>query len=106
MEAASHSGWKLYLCVLLILLAETTALSLLKQYSLSGHIFYMLGGLACYTLVSLLLVQSFRYEGMGIVNVLWSACSVVLVVAAGVILFGEHVGNVELFGISMVVSGV
>lgn len=105
-DTRSTSGWKLYLFVLLILLAETTALSLLKQYSLSQNVVYLLGGLACYTLVSLFLVQSFRYEGMGIVNVLWSAFSVILVVAAGIVFFGESISKIESLGIAMVIIGV
>lgn len=92
--------------VLFILLSETTALSLFKQYSLSQNIAYLIAGLACYAFVSLFLVKSFRYEGMGIVNVLWSAFSVIFVVIAGIVLFGESINKIEAVGIAMVIIGV
>ena len=100
------SAWKLYPIVFCILLCETAALSLLKQYSITSQMIFLIGGLAAYVCVSLLLVQSFRFEGMGMVNVLWSAFSVVFVVTTGVVLFAETVSTVEILGIAMVVIGV
>ena len=105
-KVQASSSWKLYLFILFILVSETIALSFLKQYALSQHWMYLVGGLAFYSLVSLFLTQSFRYEGMGMVNVLWSACSVILVVVAGVVLFGEKISVVESLGIIMVIMGV
>lgn len=96
----------LYVFVLLILLSETTALSFLKEYSLSGSLKSLGLGLGFYLLVSIFLIRSFRYEGMGIVNVLWSAFSVILVVATGMFLFGEKVGTMEITGMMMVIAGV
>lgn len=100
------SGRMLYVFVLLILLSETTALSFLKEYSLSGSPKSLGLGLGFYLLVSIFLIRSFRYEGMGIVNVLWSAFSVILVVATGMFLFGEKIGTMEILGMMMVIAGV
>lgn len=100
------SGRMLYVFVLLILLSETTALSFLKEYSLSGSPKSLGLGLGFYLLVSIFLIRSFRYEGMGIVNVLWSAFSVILVVATGMFLFGEKIGTMEITGMMMVIAGV
>lgn len=99
-------GWKLYLFVSLILISETAALSSLNEYSTSGNMLFLVGGLFGYLMVSTFLIHSYDYEGMGIVNVLWSAFSVLFVVLAGMFFFGEHVTTVQWCGTAMVIAGV
>lgn len=96
----------LYLYVFLILISETIAITLLKKFSTSSVWYYFILGIIFYTLVAIFLTKSFKYEGMGIVNVLWSAFSVLFVVGAGVLFFKEQISIVELSGIGMIVSGV
>ncbi len=105
-KVALSSPKFLYLFIGLILVSETVAISLLKEYSISGSSVYLYGGLALYGLVAAFLVQSFKYEGMGIVNILWSAFSVVAVVVTGALLFGETVMANDVIGMSMVLVGV
>jgi len=96
----------LYLYVLLILLSETAAISLLKKFSMSDNWLYFGLGLVFYTLVAGFLVKSFRYGDMGVVNVLWSAFSILLVVTVGILYFKEHITLAEVGGISMILAGV
>ena len=96
----------LYLVVAAILAVETTGISFLKEFSLDHHPLNLLSGILLYTVVTFLLVKSFQYESMGIVNVLWSAFSVLLVVAVDVLYFGEKLRTMEVIGIVMIVSGV
>lgn len=96
----------LYFYVLLILISETTALSFLKKFSADSNYLYFGLAIFFYTLVSIFLVKTFKYEGMGLVNVLWSAFSVIFVVTAGVLFFKEHFTYVEAFAMLMIVSGV
>ena len=96
----------IYLLVIGILLAETIALSFLKEYSVSANFLFYLLGLLFYVGVTVLLVQSFKYEGMGVVNVLWSAFPIMFVLIAGIIIFKEKIHLVELLGVIMVLGGV
>lgn len=96
----------LYLYVLLILISETVAISFLKKFSLDSNYLYFVVGILFYLLVSVFLVKSFKYEGMGLVNVLWSAFSVIFVVSAGMIFFKETVSYLEVAAMVMIVSGV
>ena len=95
-----------YLLVIGILLSETIAIGLLKEYSMTSNLAFYILGILFYVLVTMLLVQSFKYEGIGIVNVLWSAFSMLLVVGVGVIFFKEHLNLPEIVGVSMVFGGV
>jgi len=102
----AFTQWKLYLFVSLILLSETAALSFLNQYATAGHPLFLACGLIGYLLVSTFLIHSYHYEGMGIVNVLWSAFSVLFVVITGMMFFGEQVTASEWCGTAMVMAGV
>ncbi|MDD5624094.1 MAG: SMR family transporter [Candidatus Peribacteraceae bacterium] len=96
----------LYLLVIGILISETIAMSFLKEYSVNANLLYYFLGLLFYVGVTLLLVKSFSYEGMSVVNVLWSAFSILFVVGVGIFFFREKVHPIELVGISMVLGGV
>lgn len=96
----------LYLYIVCILIAETTAITFLKKFSDSKHLLYFVLGIAFYTVVSFFLVKSFKYEEMGIVNVLWSAFSVLFVVGAGMFFFGEKVSLIEVVAMALIMVGV
>ncbi len=96
----------LYAYIAVILLAETAAIALLKAYADTSNILFLFGGLFGYFLVCVFLEYSFRYEGMGVVNILWSAFSVTFVVATGMLLFSEHVTPAQIVGTAFVMTGV
>ncbi len=96
----------LYIYIFFILISETSAMSLLKEYSLSGSVFALSAGLACYFLVCIFFELSLKFEGMGMVNILWSAFSVIFVVTTGVLLFGEEITKMQMLGIGFVITGV
>jgi len=96
----------LYLYVLLILISETTAFSFLKKFSVDSNWAYLALGLFFYALVAMFLVRSFRYGDMGIVNVLWSAFSVLAVAGVGVLYYREHLSAGEMGGMFLIMVGV
>ena len=79
---------------------------MLKKFSLSSNYLYFALGIIFYALVSFFLVKSFKYEGMGLVNVLWSAFSVILVVGVGALYFKESITAVEMAAMFMIFAGV
>lgn len=96
----------LYVYVVLILISETAAITFLKEFSLNPVWYYFLIGMVFYTMVAFFLTKSFNYEGMGIVNTLWSAFSVLLVVLVGYFYFNEQVNLAQIGGMSSVVTGI
>lgn len=96
----------LYLYVISILISETIAIIFLKKFHLKSGWYYFLLGVIFYTLVAFFLTKSFQYEDMGIVNVLWSAFSVLFVFCVGYFYFKERVSKVELGGMCLIVMGV
>ncbi len=96
----------LYLLVLLIILSEAIGMSFLKKYYLTKRLSFLALGLLGYACISLLLVESYKYEGIGIVNVLWSAISVLLITFIGHFCFKEVITRREVSGMSLVIVGV
>lgn len=96
----------LYILIFGILLSDTIGINLIKEYRTTGHLRFFFLGYGFYVCLCLLLVQTFRYETMGIVNVLWSAFSVMLVVTTGHLFFHERVSRQEILGIAMALAGV
>ena len=93
--------------VLLISLSECLGQTCLKKYSLTptSHWLYWLG-VSFYALVCLLLVFSYKYRGMGLINVLWSGLSVLTIVSVGLIFFDETVTRLDWLGIALVITGI
>ncbi len=104
-QKIAASGSMLYVFILFMLITETTAMGYLKDYSVSGHILALIVGIGFYFCMDLFLLQSLRFEGMGIVNTIASSFSVVLVVITGMILFGEKISGIQIMGIIFVLSG-
>ena len=96
----------LYLYIAIVLLCETTAISLLREYFVSSRILHFFLGCIAYCLVSLLLVRTFTFADMGIINIIWSVFSMLIVECVGVFEFHEHITRMEVVGIVFVISGI
>ena len=67
---------------------------------------YFFIGVIFYTVVCYLLVQSYKYKGMGIVNVLWSGLSILIILSIGNIFFNEEITTYDKIGIFFVIIGI
>ncbi len=96
----------IYVYVAFILLCETTAISFLKEYSKIKHAKFFVLGVLLYGGVSYFLIQSFAFEGLGMVNVMWSAFSLISVAAVGVMEFRERMTHMEMLAMSLSIVGI
>lgn len=78
----------LVVVILGIVLAECIGQSCLKTlFHNPSKIHYFAAGVLAYSVVCYLLLVSYRYKSMGLINVLWSGLSVLAVLAAGALFF-------------------
>jgi len=96
----------LFLLVFCILIAETTGLAMLKEHALTGNMLHLAAGLGLYFVINILVAISMKYEDMGIINILWSSFSVILVVVTGMVFFEETLDVKHVIGIAFVIAGV
>jgi small multidrug resistance pump len=90
--------------VLAIVAIETMAMTCFKK-SLDRKTFFV-AGVVLYALVGFLLCQTFHYKGLGLVNALWSALSVVATTAVGVLYFKETMHLHDYVAILCISAGV
>jgi multidrug transporter EmrE-like cation transporter len=93
--------------ILIIVIAEGIAQTCLKEYSESKKFIYFLTGLICYGLVSWFLCESYNVQGgIGIVNLIWSALSIVTSFTIGILFFKEVIHFHDVIAIILISIGV
>ncbi len=97
----------LLVIIVLISVCELLGQSCLKYFNLNkDKPHYYALALLFYSMVCYLLVKSYQYKGMGIVNMIWSGISILVVLTGGYLIFGEEVTNMDKIGVLMILSGI
>jgi multidrug transporter EmrE-like cation transporter len=97
----------LLLLVLAIAISECLGQSCLKTYHRSPEKTHLyIAGVLFYTVVCALLVMSYKYKGMGLINIIWSGLSVLLILTTGILFFDESITRMDMIGAGMIVSGI
>lgn len=63
-------------------------------------------GVVSYSVVCYLLLLSYNYKSMGLINVMWSGLSVLAVLAAGVLFFHERITTMDAVGVVLTLAGI
>jgi len=97
----------LIILIILISICEMIGQSCLKYYHTNDtRPHYCLYALLFYAAVCYLLVKSYNYIGIGLVNVLWSGMSILIMLVAGSVFFGETITTIDKFGSIFVIVGI
>jgi len=102
----SNSTTTLIYIIIGIVLLETVAQSCLKKTKITNNQNYMCISIIAYFLICLLLIKSYAYDTMGVVNLIWSCFSIILVVVAGVCLYHEEFTKYDFMGMVFVLVGL
>ncbi len=97
----------LLLIILLISVCELFGQSCLKYfYSNDNKPQYYIYAILFYSVICFLLLQSYKYKGMGMVNVIWSGLSILIVLSSGVVFFEEKITTMDKIGVLFVIFGI
>lgn len=102
----SNSTSTLIYIIIGIVLLETVAQSCLKKTKITNNQNYMCISIIAYFLICLLLIKSYAYDTMGVVNLIWSCFSIILIVVAGVCLYHEEFTKYDFMGMVFVFIGL
>lgn len=75
--------------VILISFCEVSSQACIKKARLTGTWGWLIMGTLLYSVIIYLLFMSYRYGGMGKVNLIWSCMSIVFAIVTGIVLFNE-----------------
>jgi len=85
---------------------EAMAQTCIRYYNITKKILLLLCALFFYGLVVFLLYKSYKYKGVGLINVLWSGMSIIIMLSIGIIIFKEEIHLHDMTGILLIVIGM
>ncbi len=93
--------------IILISISECLGQSCLRYFEKNpSKTILFFTGVLFYSVVCFLLVLSYKYKGMGIVNVLWSGISVLVILSVGILFFHEKITTMDKWGILFIIIGI
>ena len=93
--------------ILGIVLAECVGQSCLKSmFNNPSKTHMFMAGIASYGVVCYLLILSYNYSSMGLINVLWSGLSVLGMLTAGALFFHERITIMDGVGVLLTLAGI
>lgn len=92
--------------ILLIVILETVAQTCLKKTKLTNNNNYACISVIAYAIICLLLVKTYSYKSMGIVNLVWSCFSILFIIFTGILFFHESITRYDVIGILFIFVGL
>lgn len=97
---------ELYIIIVLVSCFEALAQSSVYYANKSKNKIYIVLGLFFYAMVCFLVYHAYDYKGVGIVNAIWSAIDIVLLLVIGAVIFKENISLQEYVGIVFIIVGI
>jgi small multidrug resistance pump len=105
MKFTSKDFLYVILFVLLIVIVENMAQFCLKEYQKCNALYWYILGVVFYAAIAFLLVISFRYEKMAIVNIMWGGLSALILTLVAYYFYGEELTRFQILGIVIILIG-
>lgn len=81
--------WLVIWIIVVITIAEACAQTSLKIARIKKNVYLVPIGVIFYSIVAVLLYVTYKYEGLGHTNLVWSCASIIIAILIGCILFNE-----------------
>lgn len=105
MKFTSKEFLYLVMFVLVIVIVENMAQFCLKEYQKCNALYWYLMGVVLYGAIAFLLVLSFKYEKMAIVNIMWGGLSALILTLVAYYFYGEELSKLQILGIVIILIG-
>ena len=92
--------------VLMISLCEAAGQTLTYYAYMKSSTIILATSLVFYIAVVYLLYRSYRYKGVGYVNILWSGMTTILMITIGYFAFNERLSMMEWIGAGFILTGI
>uniref|UniRef100_A0A6C0IVG3 EamA domain-containing protein n=1 Tax=viral metagenome TaxID=1070528 RepID=A0A6C0IVG3_9ZZZZ len=95
-----------FIIVMFIVAFEAGAQYCIKMSRSSDNTMFIVPAVILYSLVCGALYCSYEYRGMGIINAIWSALSVLAVTFVGMYFYHEEIRRKDMIGIALIFVGL
>lgn len=92
--------------VIFVCIFETLAQTSVKWAHDKKNVLLVSISVLCYAAVSAFLYKAYAYKGIGMVNVMWSGMSILLMLSIGYFIFGERISYSEWIGVLLISLGI
>lgn len=92
---------ELLILVSLIIIVEIASWYCLKKQYVDNNKVYLYLFFALYAMIPILLLQTVKYEGIGVTNMLWNIATTTLVLLMGYFIFKEHINHYQYLGVGL-----
>lgn len=97
---------KFYALIAVVAFFDLLAIFSGKMYVVTGKSFYVALCALGFAFAGFFFALSLKYENVAIVNVLWTALSIVLVALMGHYYFREHLSSLDILGMAIIIVGL
>lgn len=80
-----------------------SSIQIAQRYNSTWH---LIVAMCCYVIVTICLYIAYQYQGVGMVNALWSGMTIAMMLAIGYFFFGERLSKPEWIGFGFIVVGL
>lgn len=95
-----------YVIIFLVSCFEALAQSFIYYSHYTKNYMYLILAIGFYICVCFTVYAAYNYKGIGMVNALWSAIDIVLLLFIGVLIFKEKLSKNEYLGILFIIIGI
>src|SRR5690242_1989887 len=96
----------LYIYVTFVIICDLMGVVFAKIWYLHHNPWFLAGSIIAFALTGYFFACSLYYENVGIVNVLWTAFSAIIVALVGCIFFKESITLKQMLGIIIIAIGL
>lgn len=97
---------KIIIFVAAMAIIEIIALISLKKYSENKNIFFFIMGIIMYALICVIIVHTFTFSKMSVVNSLWNGLSLIFILMIGYIVFKDKINSNEIMAIILIMIAI
>ncbi len=102
----NQEGLILVYIIIAIVFFEAIAQFCVKKSKSNGNNGYLCISIFAYFIVCLLLLRSYSYKTMGVVNLIWSCLSIITIMLIGIIFYHEKITKFDVIGTIFILTGL
>ncbi len=91
-------------CMAICELFGQSCLKYLNKNPDKKHYYFL--AILFYSIICYLLLESYKYKSMGLMNIIWSGISILIVISVGILYFGETITFSDKLGVFFVLIGL
>ena len=96
----------LFFIIIGIVICEALGQNCIRHFHKNNNWIFFVIGLVFYGIICYLLNETYNHKEIGLVNVLWSGLSILMILVLGIVVWDEKITNNEWIGVLFIFTGI